>query len=44
MREIIRTAHRVAEKGFEHTGSLDDFAKEVEQSFFNLTNSAKRGR
>ena len=44
MREIIRTAHRVAEKGFEHTGSLDDFAKEVEQSFFNLTNSAKTGK
>ena len=43
LRDIIRTAQRVAAKGIEHSGSIDDFAREVEQSFFEITNVAKSG-
>ena len=33
----------MATKGIEHSGSIDDFAREVEQSFFEITNVAKSG-
>ena len=35
MRDIIRTAYSVAEKGHSFTGGIEDYVKEVEKSFFN---------
>ena len=43
MREIIRTAFRIAEAGQSFSGGVDEFVGEVEKSFFNLTNDAKSG-
>lgn len=43
MREIVRTAMRVAQMGMTFTGDADDFIQEVEASFFKLTNDAKSG-
>ncbi len=43
MRDIVRTAMRVAQMGMTFTGNADDFIQEVESSFFKLTNDAKTG-
>ncbi len=43
MREIIRTAMRVAQMGMTYSGDAEDFIQEVESSFFKLTNDAKSG-
>jgi replicative DNA helicase len=43
MREIVRTAMRVAQMGLTYSGDADDFIQEVESSFFKLTNDAKTG-
>ena len=43
LREIVRTAFRVADMGMEYTGKTEDFFQEVESSFFKLTNDAKSG-
>jgi len=43
MREIVRTAMRVAQMGMSYTGEADEFIQEVESSFFKLTNDAKVG-
>lgn len=43
IREIIRTAQRVIDKGMNFTGTTSDFIQDVEQSFFKLTNEAKSG-
>lgn len=43
LREIVRTAFRVADMGMEFTGKTEDFFQEVEASFFKLTNEAKSG-
>jgi replicative DNA helicase len=44
MREIIRTAQRLADIGVNYNGPADDFIAEVEASFFKLTNEAKSGK
>ncbi len=44
MRELVRTAMRVADMGTSFTGNTTDFIKEVESSFFKLTNEAKAGQ
>jgi len=41
MRELIRTAMRVADMGFGHQGQFEDFIQVVEESFFKLTNETK---
>lgn len=41
LREIIRTAERVAVLGANYTGKIEDFFQDVEASFFGLTNQAK---
>jgi replicative DNA helicase len=43
MREIVRTAMRVAQMGMTYTGNTEDFIQEVEASFFQLTNDSKTG-
>lgn len=43
MRDIVRTAMRVAQLGMTYTGKTEDFIQEVESSFFQLTNDAKTG-
>ena len=43
MREIIKTAMRVVQRGMNYTGEADEFIQEVESSFFKLTNEAKSG-
>ena len=45
MRDIIRTAYSVAETGHSALlGGIEEYVKEVEKSFFNLTNDAKTGK
>jgi len=44
MRDIIRTAYKVAETGHSFSGGIEEYVKEVEKSFFNLTNDAKTGK
>ncbi len=41
VREIVRTASRVADQGLNYKGKVEDFLQEVEASFFKLTNEAK---
>lgn len=43
LREIVRTAKRVADMGLSYSGNTEDFIQEVEASFFGLTNEAKSG-
>lgn len=43
IREIIKTAMQVVQRGMSFTGEADDFIQEVESSFFKLTNDAKNG-
>lgn len=43
MREIIRTAMKVADMGLSYTGETQEFVQEVESAFFKLTNDAKTG-
>lgn len=43
MRELVRTAMRVAEMGVNYKGQAQEFIQEVEASFFKLTNEAKSG-
>ncbi len=43
MREIVRTAMRVADMGLNFSGKAEDYVQEVEASFFKLTNDAKSG-
>lgn len=43
IRGIIHTANKIAEKGMQHVGRVDDFISDVESSFFRLTNDAKSG-
>lgn len=44
MRTLIRTAMNVVDSGMGHTGEVDTFIRDVESSFFKLTNEAKSGR
>ena len=44
LRNIIRTSNRVAELAKSHKGDVGEFIKEVEATFFKLTNDAKAGR
>lgn len=44
MRTLIRTAMNVVDTGIGHTGEVDTFIRDVEASFFKLTNEAKSGR
>lgn len=44
MRTLIRTAMNVVDSGMGHTGEVDTFIRDVEASFFKLTNEAKSGR
>ena len=44
LRNIIKTAQRVAELGKNHKGDVGEFIQEVESQFFKLTNAAKTGR
>ena len=44
LRDIVRTAGRVADMGVDFTGNATDFIDEVESSFFKLTNEAKSGK
>ena len=43
MREIIKTAMRVVQRGMNYTGEAEDFIQDVESQFFKLTNEAKTG-
>jgi replicative DNA helicase len=43
MREIIKTAMRVVQRGLNYTGEAEDFIQDVESQFFKLTNEAKTG-
>lgn len=43
MREIVRTAMRVADLGMNYGGKTEEYVQEVEASFFKLTNDAKLG-
>ncbi len=43
LREIVRTAMRVAEMGMNYKGKAEDYIQDVEASFFKLTNDAKTG-
>lgn len=43
MREIVKTAMRVVQRGMGFTGDAEDFIQEVESQFFKLTNEAKTG-
>jgi len=43
LRNIIRTAQRVAQKGLSLDESLDDFVSNVESSFFKLTSESRKG-
>ncbi len=43
MREIIKTAMRVVQRGMNYTGEAEDFIQDVESQFFKLTNDAKTG-
>ncbi len=44
MRTLIRTAMGVVDSGMTHSGDVDGFIRDVEASFFRLTNEAKSGR
>ena len=44
LREIIRTAMRVTDRGLNFQGKTEDFIQDVEASFFKLTNDAKSGK
>lgn len=44
IRQIVRTARKVAEMGLTYSGDASDFIQEVESSFFKLTNDAKTGQ
>ena len=44
IREILRTAMRVTERGFNYQGKAEEFIQEVEADFFKLTNDAKSGK
>lgn len=44
LREIVRTSMRVTEMGLNFKGDVEDFIKDVEGSFFKLTNQAKSGK
>lgn len=41
LRNIVKTAMRVADKGMDYKGSVDDYVSEVEASFFRLTSETK---
>ncbi|MBT3235982.1 MAG: replicative DNA helicase [Bdellovibrionales bacterium] len=43
LRNIVRTAMRIADSGMSYTGKIEDFIADVEASFFRLTNDAKTG-
>jgi replicative DNA helicase len=43
LRNIVRTAMRIADSGMSYTGKVEDFIADVEASFFRLTNDAKTG-
>ncbi|MGB0452682.1 MAG: replicative DNA helicase [Bacteriovoracaceae bacterium] len=43
LRDIVKTAQRVADLGKTFSGKTEDFIQEVEASFFKLTNEAKSG-
>lgn len=43
IREIIKTAMRVIQRGMNYTGEAEDFIQDVESQFFKLTNDAKTG-
>ncbi len=43
LREMVRTAMRVADTGKSFTGNFSDFVQLVEESFFKLTNNIKKG-
>jgi replicative DNA helicase len=43
VREIIKTAMRVVQRGMTYTGDAEDFIQDVESQFFKLTNDSKTG-
>lgn len=43
IRNIVKTAERVAKMGKEFVGDIDEFVSDVESSFFKLTNQTKTG-
>ncbi|RZF22525.1 replicative DNA helicase [Halobacteriovorax vibrionivorans] len=43
LRELVRQARKVADKGATFSGNAQDFIQEVEATFFGLTNEAKQG-
>ena len=43
IRQIVRTATKIVEKGMNFSGKVEDFIAEVEAGFFKLTNEAKTG-
>lgn len=44
IRNLIRAASRIAERGMTFPGTASDFITEAEASFFKLTNSSKSGK
>ncbi|MCY4524628.1 MAG: replicative DNA helicase, partial [Halobacteriovoraceae bacterium] len=44
LRNIIRSCSKMAQKGHNFEGNIDDFIVEVESSIFKLSNDAKSGR
>lgn len=43
LRDLVRQARKVADKGTTFSGNAQDFIQEVESIFFGLTNEAKQG-
>ncbi|POB14906.1 replicative DNA helicase [Halobacteriovorax sp. DA5] len=43
LRDLVRQARKVADKGATFSGNAQDFIQEVESIFFGLTNEAKQG-
>lgn len=43
IREIIRMASRVVQRGMNYAGDANEYIQEVESAFFKLTNDAKSG-
>lgn len=43
LRDIVRTATKIIEKGTSFNGDTEEFIAEVESSFFKLTSETKRG-
>ncbi len=44
LRDIVRIAQRVYERGINYTGDAQEFLQEAEASFFKITNDGKTGK